>query len=573
MTVDILNTQQLDHLSIKQLPGYFNTHDIQLIYTAKNPAWQFNILSNEWQLGTKHTLYLDFINELKIPVTTWIALRVILASQAEIKAFGTVQGLLGAIKAIGDDWQDNLKFQAAFNKSNDTCKRKLISYFRELNKSYLIELLPLKEHFKDVINFIKKQSYPNAKKLKGIFDPEKGIYTEEEVRENHEKLRLNVSKLLKKFKNDEVPSLKLFGEFEYIIGLLLMVTIYRRPIQLSMMKWSDILPVDISFKEHKYSRHSPTPELDSEFSDIAMIHLRTFKAKRGYGFREYAEFRSHRLEAEFSKLIGIYRHFYKLLLSNSLSLRGIDLTEEELEEILSRCPLFPEQQLFTLVFSTKNELFSAIGHQSDSMHPISSNLIAALKRASKKLSLSSSRIDNFNISNNRSRHTVITNAIEKGLSVVQAAAITGVTPGIVSSYTNLDISSRIAIDEAMAGHKVLEQFTRINLSELKSMDGFVVKNEFDDVQGTLRDDNSCQSCQSKICKPLGCYGCGNFSPFWEADHQSNLAKIEQKIAFNTGSAPDKLTLKKLEISRLYCQATISLINEVKLSEKGINCFD
>ena len=105
------------------------------------------------------------------------------------------------------------------------------------------------------------------------------------------------------------------------------------------------------------------------------------------------------------------------------------------------------------------------------------------------------------------------------------------------------------------------------------MDGVIVINEFDEVQGTLKNNTSCHTCKARICKPMGCYGCDNFTPFWDADHESNLAIIEQKISFNEGSNPDKITLKKLQINRRYCKATISLINEAKLNEKGIDNVD
>lgn len=109
-----------------------------------------------------------------------------------------------------------------------------------------------------------------------------------------------------------------------------------------MMKWLDILLVGISFKENIYLWYFFVFEFDFEFLDVGIIYLWIFKVKRGYGFWEYVELRFFCLELEFSKFIGIYRYFYKLLLFNSLFLCGIDFIEEELEEILSRCFLFLE---------------------------------------------------------------------------------------------------------------------------------------------------------------------------------------------------------------------------------------
>jgi hypothetical protein len=573
MKINFMGDPQLNKLSIAQLPAYFEKHGLQRIYTAKNPAWQFDILSDTWQLGTRDNLHLEGMNVFDIPMQTWMGLRIILAEKAEYYAFGTVRSLKGAIARVGSGWQSNLSFQAAFHALHDIYKRRLLSEFRALENSHVTELLPIKTHLAGVIRFLAIQEYPNTKRLKGVFDPVKGVYTDEEMLEIQEKLRLTVSDLLSKLDKDVVPSLNVYFKLSNIVGLLLLISIYRRPVQLAMMKWSDVLPVGVSFKDHRYTVHSPTPEEETGFSDVDLLHLRTFKAKRGYGFREYAEHRSHRLEPEFSKLIVIYRYYYQLLLKDRLARQGIQLSEEEREDLLNRCPLFPSCDLFTTQYNTKRNLFSALGYQSDAMHKSSNILNTAYKRASKRLALSSTRIANFNISNNRSRHTVITNAIERGLSAVQAAAITGVTSGVIKEYIQLDMKGRVAINEAMAGQRVLSQFARISLNELKNLDDFIVKNEFDEVQGSLKNNTPCQTCKARICKPMGCYGCDNFRPFWDADHKSNLVMIEQKIAFNEGSNPDKYTLKKLQRSRLYCEATISLIIETKLNERGLSYVD
>ena len=573
MKINFLSDPQLNELSIAQLPAYFEKHGLQRIYTARNPAWQFDILSDTWQLGTKNNLHLKEMNAIDIPLQTWMALRIILADKAENYQFGTVKTLKDAIAMVGNGWQSSLSFQAAFHALHDNYKRRLLSEFKTLENNHLTELLSIKAHFAAVIRFLAIQKYPNPKKLKGVFDPVKGIYTDEEMLEIQEKLRLKVSDLLSKLSRDIVPSLNIYFSLSNIIGLLLLISIYRRPVQLAMIKWSDVLPVGVSFKNHRYAVHSPAPKEETGFSDVEQLHLRTFKAKRGYGFREYAEHRSHRLEPEFSKLIGIYRYFYQLLLMDRLTRQGIQLSEEEREDLLYRCPLFPQEEIFKTQYNTKRNLFSVLGYQSDVMHRSSNILITAFNRTSKRLALSSTRIDIFNISNNRSRHTVITNAIERGLSAAQAASITGVTSGVIKEYMQLDIKGRVAINEAMAGQRMLSQFSRISLNELKNLDDFVVKNEFDEVQGSLKSNTLCQTCEARICKPMGCYGCDNFRPFWDADHESNLAMIEQKIAFNDGSNPDKYTLKKLQNSRLYCEVTISLIMEIKLNKRGLSYVD
>jgi hypothetical protein len=52
MNTSFLSDPQLNELSVVQLPSYIEKHGIQRMYTARNPAWQFDILSDTWQLGT-----------------------------------------------------------------------------------------------------------------------------------------------------------------------------------------------------------------------------------------------------------------------------------------------------------------------------------------------------------------------------------------------------------------------------------------------------------------------------------------------------------------------------------------
>lgn len=569
MNASYLSDSHFSELSIEHLPTYFKEHGLQRIYTAKNPAWNFDILNNEWQLGTKFILRLEKMKELDIPLQAWVALRILLANSAENLGVLTVQHHKDSFFKVGNGWRNGLGFQAVFHTLHDGHKSRLMSTFRSLEKTALPELLPIKSYFDEIIRFLNTQEYPNPKPLKGVFDPEKGVYTDEEMSEIQNKLRLQVSDILSKLNKDVVPSFGIFFEFSNIICLLLLITIYRRPVQLAMIKWSDLLPVGVSFKDHRYAGKSPLPEDETKFTDIAQLHLRTFKAKRGFGFRDSAEKRSHRLEPEFSNLIGVYRYFYEKLLVARLNSQGIHLSKDELEDILYRCPLFPSRDLFVTQYNSKRNLFSLLGHQSDVMHLASNLLMASLKRCSKRLKLSSTRIDSFNISNNRSRHTVITNAVERGLSAAQAAAITGVTSNVIKEYMQLDMRGRVAINEVLAGQRVIKQFARMSLTELKSLDGFVVKNEFDEVQGALKSSAACHNCKASICKPIGCYGCDNFRPFWDADHESNLSMIEEKIAFNQKSSPDKQTLRKLQVSRLYCKATIDIITETKLNEGGL----
>ena len=163
------------------------------------------------------------------------------------------------------------------------------------------------------------------------------------------------------------------------------------------------------------------------------------------------------------------------------------------------------------------------------------------------------------------------NSFEQNYSREQVAAITGVTLAAVEPYTHLDMAGRVQINKAIAGQKIFSQFAKLSVDELKSTGIFTVKNEFDEVQGNIDKLTNCASCGTNLCKPLGCYGCDNFQPFIDADHQSNLDKIEQKINFNKDA--DLITIRRLHTSRIYIQAVIGLINEKTANKQGLTHAD
>lgn len=567
MAFNYLQDSALADLTIDQLPEFMKKHGLQRQYISKNPAYTFDVLSDEWQLGTKDFVRLGFMRDQTIPTQIYLSLRIALAIEAESKAVSTVKNFCKFIKSIGFGWQDFLGFQKSFHSLSYDNKRRIKNFFNNISHNQSIDSKPLKIHFNEFIKFLNTQEHSKAKRLKGIFDPEKGIYTDEEEDEINEKLRIKISEYLQALNNSKVPPSKQVHWLGILIGLILLKTIYRRTVQLCMLKWSDVLPVGISFKDHRYSKRNVAPEEEYDFTDVEQLHLRTFKAKGGYDFRAYAEHRSHRLEPELSKLVILYKYYYKKCILENLNKQKINLRKDEVEDILSRCPLFPEIKLFDFVYQSKQNLFATLGYQSDVMHKNTKALHANMKTLSEKLQLSSTRIKQFNISNNRSRHSVITRAVEMGYSPEQVASITGVTVDAIRAYTHLDIKGRIEIDKAVAGQKIFSQYAKLSIEELKNFDGFTVKNEFDEMQGMINEKSNCQTCLSRMCKPFGCYGCNNFRPYLDADHQANLDRIEKKIKFNENADPQ--TIKILHRSRTYIQAVITLISEIEINDQGL----
>ncbi|NVJ67083.1 MAG: hypothetical protein HWE16_11395 [Gammaproteobacteria bacterium] len=558
-----------DQVSANDILQYIHDNKIKRLYTTNNPAWTFDILDNYWQLGTYQYVKLDFLDDLNLSPQMNLSLRMVIADVAENLSFGTTLSQVEAIKAMGSHWNSIKEFKTGFNEIPTGYRRRLMSYFKKLNKSHLKEMEPLKLYFTRYISFLSKQKYPTSEPLRGIFDPENGIYTDEELSEIYQKLRISVHEIIIACSDNKRESEKVFDSMKGTLGLILLVTIFRRPSQLAQLKWVDILPVGHSFQDQPDIKKNSCPISEPQFTDLEQFHLRTFKSKRGGSYREYAEHRSIRLEPELTQFILLYREYYKEAFRLHLQKEHISLTEQEFKSLFLKLPLIPRTDFLKIQYINKDNLINSFDYSSDSGHYQSRDLNSKLYNTSTKLRLKSSRVDSFNISNNRSRHTVITNAIEKGLTNVQAATITGVCPDAIKSYANLDFNSRQAINESMAENKILKAYAKYSVEELHRNPDFTIRNELDEAQGVACNQNQCSSCMSNLSKPLGCYGCDNFVPFLDADHQSNLKKIEAKIAFNQQSSPDGYTLKKLQNSQLYCKAVINLIDKIKPIKPGM----
>jgi len=75
------------------------------------------------------------------------------------------------------------------------------------------------------------------------------------------------------------------------------------------------------------------------------------------------------------------------------------------------------------------------------------------------------------------------------------------------------------------------------------------------------------NCQRS--KPLGCYGCNNFSALASGDHQSQKDKAQKKYDYRlkSGDAPHALLELKKQIR--YIEATIIACDQVLLHQRAL----
>ena len=540
----------VSNLNIQRLKTNFTG---QSLYVAKNIAYNFSLFDDVWQLNLKGGfIYLEWMHEAGYDEKTFIAIRKLLAEHATCKSPSTIKNFVKGLKALGNSLRLP-EFQMKWLSLTEPLK----SYLRNLFAFAKREGL---HFFDDLADFTSTFTRTDTA-YNNILDGEKGSYSSVEYDSIKEQIRLATDAIL------DGGSLM---EFRGCIGAHLLSALMRRPCQLIQLKWADILPVGKRFAKHRSSES--VPEIEHNFSDMDCLHVRTFKGKDGR-FRFNAEKISHRLEPDLTKLILIYRELFKENLLQSLNKQKIILNKKDVNEIMLRCPILPGIELFRVQFLTKKNLFDSLGAASDTFHLGSKILHQSIKRFQNKYcSFQSDRIDNekLSLANNRLRHTVLTTGARMGLSSSYLAQITGVTRATVEYYIDLDLESRVQINEAFAAKEVLLRFGVTSIQSLQKKEGFTVINEFEEEIGIQSKPDNCSSCASKLGAPMACYPCGNFIANEDANHVIYLDKALSKYRKNKSMGNKHQTLHKLEKIIIYIRATIKVIAERKLAKNGVS---
>lgn len=533
----------------------------QRIYDAREDGYSFDFLSDSWVLGYKSYLSLSWIANLNINLETSLDLRLAIAHAAKHYAYRTLSGHVSILKTIAL-YLSIYDFQAwwltldSYKKNVKDC---LSAFCNPRNGYACATLQPLYDSIKGEV--VKQQS---AKK--GILDSKAGAYSEIEHDNILESLRVET---LRAFESKIVSQNKL-TVLRNIIASQLLVALIRRPTQLVQIKWCDILPVGQVFESHKHADLNWKPITQHLFSDVEQLHVRTFKGKDGQ-FRSNAESRSHRLAANFSELLLRYYRTYEDYLLSKLSTQHISLNHDEAKEIMRRLPVLPDQSLFSSSFASKAELFSSISDISKSFHMQPDSLTRSTRYLfANKLMPTSDRHpnDSLLLTNNRWRHTILTQGVRHGLSPAHLAAISGVTIQAIEPYLDLKTSERVRVDEAYAGNHIIKRFDSLSVQEIQKHDDFIVKSMFDEEIGYKLNPENCSSCQSKGGVPMACYPCDNFRPLETANHQQYLDKAKRKLFINSKSA-HPATIKRLKKIILYITATITICEERKTVKVGV----
>lgn len=521
---------------------YITDPEMHEVHYARNKGFSFIPSEDNWMLDehVPDSFSLACLHESESEYKL-LYLKV-LAYLATFIAPNTFLGYFYSLKSV--EFPANInEFKQRFVRLSEGEQKKLRSFYNHCKKLGCSQLIPFADYISEVKIF---QSGSN------FLDPEKGAYTDKENSSISYAFRVTTDKLISAFSNlNQIHTSTQVNQLAILVAFQLLRGVTRRPSQLVQLKWSDVRAIGVGFDK---SIKSP------ELKDLDAIHIRFFKSKRG-DFRGFAEKRSIRLSEQLSALLILYRHHYLKTFIEALTQQGINLNKVELTEIISRLPIFPTSSIFTLNFKDKETLFKSLSIHNKSLHKTTDalkNLLNTFSKLHFALYLQSERIDStkIKVSNNRIRHTVLTNGARKGMIAAELAAITGVTIYAVKAYVDLTNEARADIDNAMLNNKILNSFGRISVVELQSQTGFMQLNEFDEEVAVISAPHDCSGCSSGLSKPLGCYPCHNFKPLVDANHHYYLEKAERKLVLNSALGVSPTATRKLTEVIIYIKETI-----------------
>jgi hypothetical protein len=389
-------------------------------------------------------------------------------------------------------------------------------------------------------------------------DPTTGSLTDIENDSLIRNINMKLSTLLiKEDYFDEDYDLSKFSKLKNSISSKLLISIIRRPKQLAILKWCDLIPVGSSFNNKS---------IDNNISSVGpnSLQLRVFlvkQSKKDQSERSNPESSPIYINENFSNEITKYKLIYIKGIKKLLNSNKIAINESELINLLNNFPIFPSNNIFELKVRDLDEVNKIFTYESIFLHDSEQNLTASFRRNK----FISERVSNPKICNNRIRHTVLTRQAQAGLPLPQLAKITGVTIGAVRKYLDMDYSSRKMIDENFIGNEFYRRAFTNPINENNLNINPIYSGEFLTIGSAIKTQN-CNNCQTKLAKPIGCYGCNNFNPIIESDHRKILKEAENKLEINTQkliSPTHHPSLEKLRNQIFWIKHTITICDNAK----------
>ncbi|WP_374343537.1 hypothetical protein [Azonexus sp.] len=520
-----------------------------------------NILDDQWKiLPTKskgHLIPIAWLHDSQMPDEDWQLVIEVYLYYVRTKAASTASGVVTNTKphvANGIPSLENIKLKWSGLKTNQ--KKGLNQFFNTL---VALGYKRFREYHAFTTAHLDKDT-------KNYLDPSKGALTDFEF----DSLAKQINTRVNSIDWSETGDLSFyrsqkFTEIRSIISTKLMLATVRRGIQLSILKWSDLIPTGASFNDKKIKPMDEIGTIGATTLQLRMFHAKETDAPNP---RSHPERYPLYLSEDLSQALVQYKKFclrgISLLLENS----GLHIDQETLLHIANDIPVFPDYTLFQLQlnsFETFKSLFTPIStlfHTTD----------IALTKPISNISVASDRLPDCAVTINRLRHTVLTRAAQQGVPAVQLARITGVTVPAARHYVDMDYASRLLIDKNYLGNEFLKRAFSGSITVIPEGEEIIVGHNFDEV-GCASKKQTCKTCKTLLGRPLGCYGCPNFRPILEANHRAELQLAQQKLEANRAFLFNPLlanTIKKLERQIEWVQLTITICDEILAKQRAID---
>lgn len=531
------------------------------LITAKS-GLRVNIFDDEWQVlphkGKGHRIPVAWLHDSGMPDEDWNLILDVYSHYVRAMAASTASGVVTNTKPfLADGIPQLTSLRTAWSGLQTNNKKGLNQFFGTLLK---LGHKRFGEHHAFTTKHLDKE-------VRNAFNLSKGALSECEF----DSLAKQINNRLREF-DWSVPqdlsfyrSAKGFNEARNSVAIKLMVSTVRRPIQLGVLKWSDVIPAGASFNDKNINAADEIGTIGAQTLQLRVFHA---KAKGNASPRAYPERYPIHLSEDFSATLLEYKKLCFRGLSMLMESYGLKLNQADLLCLMNDIPILPHTDLFDAQLDSIEMVKSLFTPYSTVFHSSESSLTSSIRN----IKIASDRAPDCIATNNRIRHTVLTRGAQEGLSAVQLARITGVTVPAARHYVDMDYESRRLIDEKYIGNEFLKRAFGGTIAVAPEGEEIIFDHEFNEVGG-VRSTQTCRTCSTKLGRPLGCYGCPNFRPILEANHKGELQIAEDKLRANQAFLLNPLrtkTIEKLQRQIEWVKLTITLCDEILAKQRAID---
>lgn len=535
----------------------------QLTWITVKSGMVVNVLSDEWHIlpnkGKGHKIKVEWIHNSSMDAEDKKLILDVLIHYVRTKSASTAAGIVFNTKPFLINGIPTLtSIRAAWSGLRTNNKKGLNQFFGTISK---LGYKRFDEYHQFTGNNLDKEEPKSLDSSKGALSE---IEFDSLAKQLNDKLR-HFDWLFPRELSFYSQGPKGFGELRNNVTNKLMLSTVRRPIQLSILKWADLIPTGESFNDENIKQSDELGSIGAQ-----ALQLRVFYAKEGGGqsSRSFPERYPIYVSEDLSSILINYKKLYLTGLLLHLKSLGMNLEPTELLHIMNDMPMFPENTLFSTQFDSIGVFRSLFTPVSTAFH-ISDSRVA---RAIRKIEIVSDRLSDCLATNNRIRHTVLTRGAQEGLSATQLARITGVTVPAARHYIDMDYQSRQMIDANFVGNEFLKQAFSSTITLVPDGDEIIFDQQFNEI-GRAQCKASCMSCSAALGRPLACYGCPNFRPILEADHRAVLKLAEEKLRVNRTAILNPLhirSIEKLKRQVEWVKLTITTCDEIIMTQRAID---